>query len=103
MTREQIDRVLAMLRSGTEDGAPRIEPARLIASLAEVVANQEARLRALEPCPGLPYCGPHYFVEGWEACVPVCKGCQIEAPAKHRWNKSGVCRNEYCSARKAGS
>lgn len=100
MTREQIDRVLAKLiaeKRDWVDGDPLVD-------LAEVVANQEARLRALEPCPGSPYyCGPHYYVEGREACVPVCKGCQIEAPAKHRWNKSGVCENEYCSARKVGS
>ena len=70
MTREEIDEVLALIVAGKRtwtSGDP-------VESLAEIVADQERRLRVLEPCPKarISTHGPHIWDLGG-----TCEACGI--------------------------
>lgn len=77
MTRAEIDRALdRLIKGGQIPVGYRIE-VTAVALLAEIVQQQEQRLRAVEPCPGAP---------------------AVHRDKSHVWNDDGKCSR--CEARK---
>ena len=69
MTREEVDRSLQRIRLVIASGAP--EAQGIVAALTLIVADQERRLRVLEPCPRNDN-GPHVWLSSG-----VCGYCEV--------------------------